>query len=175
MTIDHLREKFDRHGEIKTFFSLIDTRGMLFVTYVSEKKNWSTKVSCMEARADGLENSLILEPLRKPSWLCRTLNSMVVKLMFIILYPKRRSAKQNVIRIKIRCVALKISITISKTMSNKYVREKGTLLFTLVGTNHNVDNNELTNFLSRYGDVKSVRPSPLHGRYNGGTVDAVKR
>ncbi|KAJ2963486.1 hypothetical protein NQZ79_g1569 [Umbelopsis isabellina] len=57
---------------------------------------------------------------------------------------------------------------------NQSVREKGTLLFTLIGTSHHVDNNELTNFLSRYGDVKSVRPSPLHGRYSGGTVDAVK-
>jgi hypothetical protein len=35
MTVEGLREKFEQYGEIKTFFSLIENRGMLFVTYVS--------------------------------------------------------------------------------------------------------------------------------------------
>jgi RNA recognition motif-containing protein len=35
MTEDNLRAKFEQYGEIKTFFSLIEKRGMLFVTYVS--------------------------------------------------------------------------------------------------------------------------------------------
>jgi hypothetical protein len=52
MTIDHLREKFEKYGEIKTFFSLIDTRGMLFVTYVSSVME--LKAIYMKVRADRL-------------------------------------------------------------------------------------------------------------------------
>ncbi len=29
-----MRAKFEQHGEIKTFFDLIQNRGMVFVTYV---------------------------------------------------------------------------------------------------------------------------------------------
>jgi hypothetical protein len=32
---DDVRHQFEEHGEIKTFFDLISTRGMVFVTYVS--------------------------------------------------------------------------------------------------------------------------------------------
>jgi len=32
---DDVRRIFEEHGEIKTFFDLISTRGMVFVTYVS--------------------------------------------------------------------------------------------------------------------------------------------
>lgn len=32
---DDVRRQFEEHGEIKTFFDLISTRGMVFVTYVS--------------------------------------------------------------------------------------------------------------------------------------------
>lgn len=32
---DRIRDKFEEHGEIKTFFDLIKNRGMVFVTYVS--------------------------------------------------------------------------------------------------------------------------------------------
>lgn len=31
---EDMRAKFESHGEIKTFFDLIKTRGMVFVTYV---------------------------------------------------------------------------------------------------------------------------------------------
>lgn len=34
---DDVRHIFEEHGEIKTFFDLISTRGMVFVTYVSQK------------------------------------------------------------------------------------------------------------------------------------------
>lgn len=34
---DDVRRIFEEHGEIKTFFDLISTRGMVFVTYVSQK------------------------------------------------------------------------------------------------------------------------------------------
>jgi len=33
---DDVRAQFEEHGEIKTFFDLISTRGMVFVTYVCE-------------------------------------------------------------------------------------------------------------------------------------------
>jgi hypothetical protein len=33
---EDVRRIFEEHGEIKTFFDLISTRGMVFVTYVSE-------------------------------------------------------------------------------------------------------------------------------------------
>lgn len=32
---EDVRRSFEDHGEIKTFFDLIATRGMVFVTYVS--------------------------------------------------------------------------------------------------------------------------------------------
>lgn len=32
---DDVRRMFEEHGEVKTFFDLISTRGMVFVTYVS--------------------------------------------------------------------------------------------------------------------------------------------
>jgi len=32
---DDVRRQFEEHGDIKTFFDLISTRGMVFVTYVS--------------------------------------------------------------------------------------------------------------------------------------------
>lgn len=32
---EHVRGLFEEHGDIKTFFDLISTRGMVFVTYVS--------------------------------------------------------------------------------------------------------------------------------------------
>ena len=34
---DDVRQLFEEHGEIKTFFDLIANRGMVFVTYVSRK------------------------------------------------------------------------------------------------------------------------------------------
>ena len=34
---DDIRRMFEEHGEIKTFFDLIANRGMVFVTYVSER------------------------------------------------------------------------------------------------------------------------------------------
>jgi RNA recognition motif-containing protein len=36
---DDVRHQFEEHGEIKTFFDLISTRGMVFVTYVSPRSN----------------------------------------------------------------------------------------------------------------------------------------
>ena len=33
---DEMRQRFENHGEIKTFFDLIKTRGMVFVTFVRE-------------------------------------------------------------------------------------------------------------------------------------------
>ncbi|CAM0138399.1 unnamed protein product [Umbelopsis sp. WA50703] len=128
MTIDHLREKFEKYGEIKTFFSLIDTRGMLFVTYYDIRSAEEAKLAMQNTE----------------------LNGRKIDVHYSL--PKEEERKAKCDRDK----------------------NQGTLLFTLIGTNHHVDNNELTNFLSRYGDVKSVRPSPLHGRYSGGTVDAVK-
>jgi len=35
---DDVRRQFEEHGEIKTFFDLISTRGMVFVTYVSSQR-----------------------------------------------------------------------------------------------------------------------------------------
>jgi hypothetical protein len=32
---EEVRRMFEEHGDIKTFFDLISTRGMVFVTYVS--------------------------------------------------------------------------------------------------------------------------------------------
>jgi RNA recognition motif-containing protein len=32
---DEVRQKFEDHGDVKTFFDLIANRGMVFVTYVS--------------------------------------------------------------------------------------------------------------------------------------------
>jgi hypothetical protein len=32
---EDVRRMFEEHGDIKTFFDLISTRGMVFVTYVS--------------------------------------------------------------------------------------------------------------------------------------------
>ena len=32
---EDVRRQFEEHGHIKTFFDLISTRGMVFVTYVS--------------------------------------------------------------------------------------------------------------------------------------------
>jgi hypothetical protein len=33
---EDVRHQFEEHGEIKTFFDLISTRGMVFVTYVRD-------------------------------------------------------------------------------------------------------------------------------------------
>jgi hypothetical protein len=33
---EEMRQRFEKHGEIKTFFDLIKTRGMVFVTFVSD-------------------------------------------------------------------------------------------------------------------------------------------
>lgn len=41
---DDVRHQFEEHGEIKTFFDLISTRGMVFVTYVSPARQW---LSCV--------------------------------------------------------------------------------------------------------------------------------
>ncbi|KAH8556256.1 hypothetical protein BGW37DRAFT_462559 [Umbelopsis sp. PMI_123] len=128
MTEDNLREKFEQYGEIKTFFSLIENRGMLFVTYYDIRSAEQAKLAMQNTE----------------------LNGRKIDVHYSLPKEEERKAK---------CDGDK---------------NQGTLLFTLVGTSHHIDNNELTNFLTRYGDVKSVRPSPLHGRYNGGTVDPVK-
>lgn len=41
---DDVRALFEEHGEIKTFFDLIATRGMVFVTYVSGVVNQFEKM-----------------------------------------------------------------------------------------------------------------------------------
>ena len=38
---DDVRQLFEKHGEIKTFFDLISSRGMAFVTYVGGKASMS--------------------------------------------------------------------------------------------------------------------------------------
>jgi len=128
MTVDNVREKFEQYGEIKTFFSLIETRGMLFVTYYDIRAAEQAKLAMQNTE----------------------LNGRKIDVHYSL--PKEEERKAKCDRDK----------------------NQGTLLFTLIGANHHVDNNELTNYLQRYGDVKSVRASPLHGRYSGGSVDAVK-
>ena len=41
---EDVRRMFEEHGDIKTFFDLISTRGMVFVTYVSmrSERNYAT-------------------------------------------------------------------------------------------------------------------------------------
>ncbi|KAG2188871.1 hypothetical protein INT44_004011 [Umbelopsis vinacea] len=128
MTEDNLRAKFEQYGEIKTFFSLIEKRGMLFVTYFDIRAAEQAKLA--------MQNT--------------DLNGRKIDVHYSLPKEEERKAK---------CDADK---------------NQGTLLFSLVGTNHHIDNAELTQYLTRYGDVKSVRASPLHGRYNNGTVDPVK-
>jgi RNA recognition motif-containing protein len=51
---DEVRGKFEDHGDVKTFFDLIGSRGMVFVTYV--------RARCCEnavRTADGRASSLI--------------------------------------------------------------------------------------------------------------------
>jgi transcription initiation factor TFIID subunit 15 len=36
---EDVRRLFEEHGDIKTFFDLIATRGMVFVTYVSRQND----------------------------------------------------------------------------------------------------------------------------------------
>lgn len=40
-----MRRIFEEHGEIKTFFDLISTRGMVFVTYVSDLSRKYSQIS----------------------------------------------------------------------------------------------------------------------------------
>jgi hypothetical protein len=60
---DDVRRQFEEHGEIKTFFDLISTRGMVFVTYVSLHETFEavnvdntwTRISLTCAQQSGLE------------------------------------------------------------------------------------------------------------------------
>lgn len=127
MTEDNLRAKFEQYGEIKTFFSLIEKRGMLFVTYVScfffdlshrNARSWPYSLNAQNKPSRHWVLSLISELQNKQSSPCKTPSWMGVRLMSIIRYPRKKREKQSAMRIKIRWIhALELCCSASARQS----------------------------------------------------------